>query len=303
MDSINVLTFNMWGVPVGEFSKFALVVIMVSMGLTLSVSNFSYVIKRPGPIFVGLGGQLLFLPLVGFILCLVFDLRADIAVGLMIIASCPGAATSNFMTYLARGELALSITLTAVTGLITVFTIPLILDFSLSFFELDAQGVSLPILSTIWNIFLLTGLPVIFGMLIRHYYPSLAELLEKILTPLSFLALLSVMFMTLREIWPILGELLREALAPVFLLNLIMVTLGLLAARSFGFASRTISTIGIEVGFQNYVLGIVIALGMLQEPRMSIPAIIYLFSMYVTAIIIIVVSRKRHKQIDQKAAG
>ena len=291
METINVLTFDIWGIPVGDFSKVSLIIIMISMGLTLTLSNFSYVISQPRSVLVGIIGQLVLLPSVAFLLCKFCGLSNSIAVGVMIIACCPGAATSNFMTYLAKGDLALSITLTAVSGVLTVFTIPLILNASLSYFGLSDQGVTLPLLNTIWNIFILTGLPVIFGMVIRAFSPHLARVLEKLLTPFSFAALVTVMFMTFREVWPVVGVLIREALLPVFLLNLIMVSIGLVIGKMMHFSAKTSNTIAIEIGFQNYVLAIVIAIGMLNAPEMSIPAVLYLFSMYVTAIAIIWYSR------------
>jgi BASS family bile acid:Na+ symporter len=298
IENINVLAFDILGIPVGDFSKVSLVIIMVSMGLTLTLSNFAYIFTNPRSMLVGLVGQLVLLPLVAFCLCQVFNLSNSVAVGIMLIACCPGAATSNFMTYLAKGELALSITLTAVTGIITIFTIPLILNSVLSFFGLSDQGVSLPILNTIWNIFILTGLPVILGMVIRALAPKLARRLEKLLTPLSFVALLTVMFMTFREVWPVVAILIKEALLPVFMLNLSMVVIGLRLGRLMQFSGKISSTIAIEIGFQNYVLAIVIAIGMLNSPEFSIPSVVYLFSMYVTAIPVVLYARAKHRGLD-----
>lgn len=299
IENINVLAFDILGIPVGDFSKVSLVIIMLSMGLTLTISNFSYVFKSPKNILVGIIGQLVLLPLVAFCLCQIFSLSASVAVGVMLIACCPGAATSNFMTYLAKGELALSITLTALTGVITIFTIPLILSAALSFFGLSNQGVTLPILSTIWNIFMLTGLPVIFGMLVRAFTPNLAQRLEKFLTPLSFAALLTVMLMTFKEVWPIVDILVREALLPVFFLNLSMVLIALGFGKLMQFSSKISNTIAIEIGFQNYVLAIVIAIGMLKSPELSIPAVVYLFSMYLTAIPIVWCARNWQRVLGE----
>ena len=295
MENINVLTFDIIGMPVGDFSKFALIIIMFSMGLNLSFYNFKNIFKHPKPVFIGLLGQIILLPLVGFILTYIFDLRFEIAVGLIIIACCPGAATSNFMTYLAKGDLALSVTLTAIAGILTVFTIPLIINLALEIYSAQGAILSLPVLETIWNIFTLTALPVFTGMIVRLTNPKLVNYFEKLLTPISFGALLIVMIMTGKEVWPNLNEMIQEALVPVLMLNFIMVGLGLLLGKVFKLSSNQISTLGIEVGFQNYILGIVIALGILGNADMSIPPIIYLFSMYLSATIIIIVSRINNK--------
>ena len=295
MENINVLTFDIIGIPVGDFSKFALIIIMFSMGLNLSFDNFGNILKFPRPVFIGLLGQIILLPLVGFILTNLFDLRFEIAVGLIIIACCPGAATSNFMTYLAKGDLALSVTLTAVAGVITVFTIPLIINLALDIYSAQKTILSLPVLDTIWNIFTLTALPVFTGMIVRLTNPKFANYCEKIITPISFSALIIVMIMTGREVWPNLNEMIQEALVPVLMLNFIMVGLGLFLGKIFKLSFKQISTLGIEVGFQNYILGIVIALGILGNADMSIPPIIYLFSMYLSATMIIIFSRIKNK--------
>ena len=132
-------------------------------------------------------------------------------------------------------------------------------------------------------------------MIVRLTNPKLANYFEKLLTPISFGALLIVMIMTGKEVWPNLNEMIQEALVPVLMLNFIMVGVGLFLGKVFKLSSNQISTLGIEVGFQNYILGIVIALGILGNADMSIPPIVYLFSMYLSATIIIIFSRINNK--------
>ncbi len=292
MTEIDVLNFTFWGVSIGALSKTALIVIMVSMGLTLRVSDFKLLAGKPKPIFVGLLGQIVILPAVGVLLAVLFQAPPQLAMGLIIIAACPGGATSNFMTYLAKGDVALSIVLTALSGLIAVVTVPFVINFGLDLLGLTDQGIRLPVLKTIWNIFMLTALPVMFGMVIRSFHVSIAAKAERILTPFSFLFLIFIMALIAHEVRPNLWNMLASAFLPVIALNGIMVGIGEFLGRAFGLSSSMQKTIGIEVGFQNYTLGIVIAIVLLNSPEMTVAPIIYLFSMYATGAF--VVARGRH---------
>ncbi|MCG8369189.1 MAG: bile acid:sodium symporter family protein [Proteobacteria bacterium] len=287
MSAIDVLNFTFLGFSIGGLSKFALIIIMVSMGLSLKLSDFSVLAKKPKPVLLGLFGQIVLLPVVGFLITIVFVLDPAIAIGVIIIASCPGGATSNFMTYLSRGDVALSIVLTALSGVMAVFTVPYVINYGLSMHGLAEQGIRLPVLQTIWNIFVLTALPVIVGMVVRRTGPGLAAGISRLTTPLSFGFLLLIMFLIGREVWPNLWSMLRASFLPVIVLNAVMVLVGIGLGRAVRMSARTQRTLGIEIGFQNYTLGVVIALVLLKDPEMSVAPIIYLFSMYFTAALVV----------------
>ena len=146
----------------------SLIVIMLGMGLSLTFKDFRRVILYPKAIFVGLVNQLILLPLIGFGVASTLNLSPEIAVGIMILAACPGGPTSNLISHLAKGDLALSVTLTALSSLITILTIPFIVNFALSHFLEQGQLVELNILETIAQIFIIVVVPVTVGMLIRH---------------------------------------------------------------------------------------------------------------------------------------
>ena len=291
MAEIDILNLAFFGVSIGDISKTALVLIMVSMGLTLSVSDFAVIAERPKPVLIGLFGQLVLLPLVGFLLATAFDLSPEMAVSLFLIAACPGGATSNFMTYLARGDLALSIVLTALSGIIAIFTLPALVGFALDWFKLSEQGFSLPLLNSIWNIAMLTLLPVLLGMALRRLNRSVSHLLEKILSPLSFLVLLFVMGLIAQEVQPELGSMLKIAWLPTSILNFVMVGLGFLICVIFNLTDRQRTTIPIEIGFQNYTLAVVVAIVLLKNANLTIFPIIYLFTMYISATPIVLLGR------------
>lgn len=292
MEHIDILNFTFLGWSIGSISKAALVIIMLSMGLGLTPSNFSELGNRPKPVLVGLAGQMLLLPAAGICLALAFDLAPEIALGLVIIAACPGGATSNYMTYLARGDVALSIVLTAISGLFAVVTVPAVVNFALNLFGLTEQGITLPFWNTVWNISMLTVLPVILGMGMRRLLGQIAGPAERILSLLSFASLMLVMTLILLEVWPQLGDMLRQAALPTVLLNVTMMAAGLGLSRLARLDSARGLTIAIEVGFQNYTLAIVIGLVMLQSPAMTLVPIVYLFTMYASAVWVVLWGRR-----------
>src|SRR5690554_1853524 len=157
----------------------ALFIIMLGVGLSLVLDDFKRVVIYPKAVVVGLVNQLILLPLVAFGLAKLFGLSPMMAVGLMLIACCTGGVTSNLITYVARGDAALSITLTAISGVVVVVTIPLILVFSMDYFMGETQAVAVPIGQTIGQIAGVTILPVTLGMLIRRFKPGFALRMER----------------------------------------------------------------------------------------------------------------------------
>jgi len=161
------------------FLPLALFIIMLGMGLGLRLDDFKRVFIEPKGVIIGLIAQLIMLPVVGYLLALVFPLSAELAVGVMILAVCPGGSTSNIITYLIRGNVALSVTLTAMSSLITIFTIPPLINFSMTQFIGEGVTLQLPVVKTIVQIAVITLIPISIGMLIHSYLPKLALTLEK----------------------------------------------------------------------------------------------------------------------------
>ncbi|VEP14640.1 Bile acid:Na+ symporter, BASS family [Hyella patelloides LEGE 07179] len=259
------------------FLPLALFIIMLGMGLGLTLDDFKRVLIEPKAVIVGLIAQLILLPIVGFGLATVFPLSPELAVGVTILAACPGGPTSNMISYLVKGNVALSITLTAISTLITVFTIPLVVNLSMQNFMGQGTALQLPFMTTVIQIAVITLIPISIGMVLHRYKPRLAATVEKSVKWLSlfFLALIIV------------GLLLKErANVPSFFLQVGWVTLTLnIVMMALGYGIATISgldkpcakSITVEVGIQNGTLAIAIASTptLLNMPTMAIPAAIY----------------------------
>jgi BASS family bile acid:Na+ symporter len=261
----------------------SLVIIMLGMGLSLMVDDFKRVFEYPKAALIGLTNQLIILPIIGFALAVGFDLAPAMAVGLMIIAACPGGVTSNLITHVAKGDIALSISLTAISSLVTVFTIPLIVSFSLNYFANENGAViELPILKTILQTMGITVVPVGIGMVIRHFKPGFAEKMERPVRIASTVIFVAVM------VGIILGnkELILPALKSVgvvtILLNVLTMGIGFGAARLFKLNLKQSISITIESGVQNGTLALVVAINLLEQNDMSIPPALYSLFMFFT---------------------
>lgn len=167
----------------------ALFLIMLGMGLSLVPDNFRNVLKHPKAIGVGLFNQLILLPLIAFGVIYLFPISPAIAVGLMVLSACPGGAVSNLICYLAKADLALSVSLTAISSIFSVFTIPLIINFSLTYFLKEENIIHLSLLETIIQIAVIIIIPIILGMLIRYYQPIFALKIEKLVRSISIIVL------------------------------------------------------------------------------------------------------------------
>lgn len=262
----------------------ALVIIMFGMGLTLTVQDFRRVWIAPKAVAIGLIAQLVMLPLLGFAIASLTPLSPELAVGVIILAACPGGPTSNLFTFLAAGDVALSITLTAISSLITVFSIPWVVNLGLQAFLDQTSTFQLPFGPTVVQIAVVAIIPVVLGMLVRHYAPQLAQRTDRSLRWIStaFLAAVIVGFFA-QERQNILAFFLSVG-GVVLLLNLLAMALGvgLASLTRLGYARAT--TIGLEVGIQNGTLAIAIAASptLLNNPAMAIPAAIYSLVMFMT---------------------
>jgi len=270
----------------------ALGTMMLGMGLSLVPEDFQRVGKYPQAVVIGLVSQLLVLPLLGFVIASLIPMQPPIATGLMILALCPGGVSSNLVTFLARGDVALSVTLTAVSSLITVFTIPYFSNLASHHFFGAGAVVELPIGTTIGQIFAITFLPIAIGMGIRQFAPNLSTKLEK-LTSMSATVLLAVIIVVLiiKE-WFRLPSFIVEVGVGVLLLNTLSMTTGFYLSKLFKLNYKQQICISIEVGMQNGTLAIAITSGLLNNPDMAIPGAIYSLLMYLTGFVVIVYGRK-----------
>ncbi len=265
----------------------ALALIMLGMGLSLKWSDFQRITKYPKAVSVGLLSQIVLLPIIGFAIAKIIPMPPAIAVGLMIIAVCPGGVSSNMITYLAGGDVALSVTLTVFSSLITIVTIPLLTNLALNHFMGQSAAIALPIGTTMGQIFLITIIPIAIGMYIQQQFPELAHKLEKVTSRLAlgFLALI-ILILVIRE-WSRLPDFIMQAGLGVILLNLLSMTAGFLISKLLKLNTAQQICVSIEVGIQNGTLAIAIAATLLANQDMAIPAAIYSLFMYVTGFAVI----------------
>ncbi|MES9904426.1 MAG: bile acid:sodium symporter family protein [Sedimenticola sp.] len=270
-----------------------LALIMAGMGLSLKLNDFKTLISVPKAILAGLVSQLIFLPLTAYLLLGVFDLQWEFAVGFMLLAACPGAATSNVATHLAKGDLALSVLLTSIASFITVFTIPFIVNFALTSFGGEAASFVLPVGKTMLQIFLLTVFPVAIGMFIRTKWAAFADKMENPVKIFSVVFLLILMAGVVAKDFSTFKMALQSVGTFAITFNVTTMALGFLMATLFALSFKQKITLTIEVGFQNVSLGIVIAMTLLNNAQIAIPSMIYIFFAYVTSGIIIIYRQKQ----------
>jgi len=273
------------------FLPLALAFIMLGMGLSLTLDDFKRIFVYPKGMIVGLCAQLMVLPLIGFLLIIAFGVTGTMAVGIMILAACPGGPTSNLITHLAKGDIALSISLTSISSVLTVVTIPIIVNYSILYFG-EEGSVTLPVLQTIGQIMGVTLIPVAIGMSIRKLRPQLSFAAER---PFK---IASGIFFTLILLAAIFKE--RENIVSYFmlvgpittLLNLATMGVAIILAKLFLLPVNQQIAISIEGGIQNGTLGIMIAATLLNNSAMTIPIVIYSLIMFITAIGVIFVGNR-----------
>lgn len=274
-----------------------LAIVMLGMGLNLLPEDFQRVTRYPKAVSVGLVAQLLFLPIIGFIIASVVPMQPEIAVGLIILAICPGGPSSNLITYLAKGDVALSVTLTALSSAITVFTIPILANLTLRYFIGQNAAIALPIVQTMLQIFLITLVPVGLGMLIKQQFPDLAQPLEKVTNRLAIAILVIIISAIIVREWNRLPTFIAQVGIGVVLLNVISVLMGFWLGKLFKLKFAQRICIAIEVGIQNGTLAIAITAGLLNNPDLAVPAAIYSLFMYFAAILAIFYSRRFAQRI------
>lgn len=253
----------------------ALFLIMLSMGLTLRAADFRWVLAAPRAFALGLSLQLLLLPPLAALICLLAGLPPALAVGLMILSACPGGTTSNLFSHLARADLPLSIALTAVAGLITPFTLPWVAQWALNWQFGASVAVQLPLGQAIGRLALVAILPVLLGVLWHQYRPAAAERWQRRLQPVAVALFVAVIASIIVHHWAHIPG--YWAAAGVACLAMILLALfsGGLLARLSGLELRQQRTIAIEVGMQNGGTALLVTQGLLGSGEMSSVPLLY----------------------------
>jgi BASS family bile acid:Na+ symporter len=266
------------------FLPAALGIIMLGLGLSLSLADFARVAQFPKPVLVGLFCQLLVLPLVCFVIASSFALAPALAVGLMLLAASPGGTTANLYSHLAHGDVALNITLTAVSSVIAILSMPLIVNLSISHFMEGDQALPLQFAKVV-QVFVIVLGPVAIGMLLKRQLPTFAARMEKPVKIISALFLLLIILLAIVKDWATVLEYAPQVGLAALVFNLISLAVGYWVPRMLKLSLRQSIAIGMEIGIHNGTLAIALALSpaLLNNPTMAIPAALYGFIMFFTA--------------------
>ncbi len=269
----------------------ALAIIMLGLGLSLKSDDFLRIFKYPKAVTIGLIGQLVILPIISLAIVKIMPMPPAIAVGLIILALCPCGPSSNMITYLAGGDVALAVTLTVFSSMITIFTIPLFASMAVNSFLGRSAVVSLPIGTTMGQIFVITVIPIALGMLIQNRFPEIARRLEKVTNKLAVGFLVLIIILLVAKEWSKLPGFIMQAGMGVMLLNILGMAAGYAISKMLNMNIAQQICIAIEVGIQNGTLAIAITAGILKDAEMAIPAAIYSLFMYLTGFAVIAYSK------------
>ena len=261
----------------------ALFVIMLGMGLTLVVNDFKRIFKFPKAVTIGLVNQLVILPIFGFILAISMPLAPELAVGIMLLVVCPGGTTSNLFTHIGKGDVALSVTLTAIASVITVFTAPFIVSYSLKYLMGEGSEFVLPVGKTMGILIFLTIIPVGLGMIIRRFAPHFSDRVQPMVKIFGIAFLFGLVVFLCYQQRDIIVEAFLVTGPVSLLLNVSTMALGYYSARRLQLNNAQSISITLEVGLQNSGLAMTMALGILQNYQMSIVPAIYTLIMFFTA--------------------
>lgn len=266
------------------FLPAALGIIMLGLGLSLTIADFARVARFPKPVLVGLACQILLLPVACFFIATGFALAPALAVGMLLLAASPGGTSANLYSHLAHGDVALNITLTAVSSVIAILTMPLIVNLALAHFMSDGQTVPLQF-GKVLQVFAIVLVPVAIGMGARRQFPAFAERMQKPVKIISALFLLFIIVLALVKDWKTVAEYAPVVGLAALTFNLVSLATGYFVPRLLRLNQRQAVAIGMEIGIHNGTLAIALALSpqLLNNTMMAIPAAIYSIIMFFTA--------------------
>ncbi|WP_146344718.1 bile acid:sodium symporter family protein [Falsiphaeobacter marinintestinus] len=272
---------------IGVGLPLALAVIMLSLGIGLEVSDFRRVALNGHAFVIGALSQIILLPLTAFFVVSVFAPPPGIAAGVMLLAFCPGGVTSNILSKLAGGDVALSISLTAMVSLTSILTVPMLSAWAIPYF-LGSTAPELNVTSLAIAMFLITTLPVAVGVTIRQYFRGAAIVIDPILSRVAVVLVVLVIAAALADNWALFLENLPSLGAMLLIVNLVLLGIGFGVARLAGLGTAQIKTITLEIGIQNSTLGITMA-GLITGvtfgfSALALPSAVYGITMYVVAV-------------------
>jgi len=277
---------------VTSIAPIALAIIMLGLGASLTLSDFSRVIKNPKDFFIGFVCQLFVLPLVAYLLIVILKVPTEMALGVMLIAAAPGGVTSNVLTKFADGDVALSVTLTAFMSLISIISVPIIVALAIDLFEISYVAKEISMIGISLKMFFVVTVPVIIGMIIRHLTGDLMIRNLKIIQRTS-IALFFVVFAAIYiEEWNNIVSFLTRAGTIALILNVVMMIVGFYVAKFFASGVAQQRAISLECGLQNGTLAVFVGTQLFDNIVYMVPTAAYALIMLATASIFVCILRK-----------
>ena len=261
-------------------------IIMFGMGLSLVKEDFVRIARVPKSVAAGLLGQVILLPLFAFALVTAFSAPIEIAIGLMILAACPGGTTSNLISHIARANLALSVSLTAITTVICVITTPFLITFSINHFT-QSDNIEFSLIGISLKLVILLIVPISIGMLLRHFFSKAARRAEPFFRHFSTVFMLMLIVVIAYQEREMMQASFPDIFYITFSLNIGATIMGVLLAKAFSLSKKDGLTLGIEIGTQNASMAMLIAITFIENSAYSIAAGIYGVTMYLGAFLLV----------------
>ena len=279
---------------VTKIAPISLALIMLGLGLGLTVQDFTRVITRPKDFLIGFFCQFILLPIVAFVLVIFFNIPVELALGVMIIAAAPGGVTSNLLTKFANGDVALSVSLTAIVSLVSIFSVPFIVFTSADLLNITYISKDISMLSISLKMFLFVTLPTIIGMLIRNFYTNFIIAKALIVQRISIFLFILVFASIWIEEWDNIVSFIVRAGLITFTLNIIMMILGYYIAKLFIKGIEQRKSISLECGLQNGTLAVFVASQLFDEVVYMVPTAAYALIMFVTSSIFVLFIKNKN---------
>jgi len=277
-----------------KIAPIALALIMLGLGMSLTIQDFLRVIKMPKDFLIGFICQIIVLPLVAFILIKILNTPAELAIGVMLIASAPGGVTSNVLTKFANGDVALSISLTAVISLISIISVPFIIFNSINFFEISNIAKDISMTGIALKMFFVVTIPVIIGMIVKHFAQNFVNKKGLIIQRISIFLFVLVFIAIYIEEWDNIVRFVMRAGLIALILNITMMVIGFYVAKIFASGVAQQRCISLECGLQNGTLAAFVGTQIFDGSSMAfmVPAAAYALIMMATSIVFIFIIRK-----------
>ena len=277
---------------VTKIAPIALALIMLALGLGLSTQDFLRVIRQPKDFIVGLICQLILLPIIAFILIKIFNTPLELALGVMIIAAAPGGVTSNVLTKFANGDVALSVSLTAIISLISIISVPFIVFMSADLLEISNISKEISMIGISMKMFLVVTLPVLLGMVIRKFATNFITSKTQMIQRISIILFVIVFAAIWVEEWENIISYIAQAGAITLVLNIVMMIVGYYVAKFLASGVAQRKCISLECGLQNGTLAVFVASQLFSDITFLVPTAAYALIMFVTSILFVLFVRK-----------